>query len=105
MPKYLVQRAAGLRLDNIYRYTKDAWGKKQADKYIRGLFDQFEAISDNTARSHPIPAEFNVEGFVSRYEHHLIYWKKNKSGKVLIVTVLHERMHQIERFKDDFKVA
>ena len=52
--------------------------------------------------SRPIPAEFGVEGFFSQYEKHFVYWKYLSNGKVGIVTILHERMHQIARFKDDF---
>ncbi len=37
-----------------------------------------------------------------RYKKHFVYWKYLSSGDVGIVTVLHERMHQIERFKEDF---
>jgi len=31
MPKYLVLKSAKYRLDEIYQYTVDAWGEKQAD--------------------------------------------------------------------------
>ena len=53
----------------------------------------------------PIPAEFGVEGYVCRYEHHYIYWKILTDGNVGIVTVLRERMHQIERIQDDLEGA
>lgn len=76
-------------------------GDEKAEQYLRGLFDRFEAIA---ARSFPwraVPAEFGVDGFVCRYEKHLIYWRTLSDGSVGIVAVLHERMHQIERFRDD----
>ncbi len=53
--------------------------------------------------SRPIPAEFGVDGFFFRYEKHFVYWKYLTSGDVGIVTILHERMHQIERFQNDFQ--
>jgi hypothetical protein len=31
-----------------------------------------------------------------------IYWKILSNGDIGIVTVLHARMHQIERFREDF---
>jgi toxin ParE1/3/4 len=43
-----------------------------------------------------------VDGHVCRYERHLIYWKLLADGDVGIVTVLHDRIHQIDRLKDDF---
>ena len=42
-------------------------------------------------------------GFFCRYEQHVIYWKVLADDTVGIVTVLHERMHQIERLKDDLR--
>jgi toxin ParE1/3/4 len=102
MKPYLIQKATGLRLDDIYRYTLNQWGNQQAEHYIRGLFEQFDNIAAQTTFSRPIPAEFGVDGFFSRYEHHIIYWKPLSTGQIGIVTVLHEKMHQIERFKEDF---
>ncbi|MCG9917168.1 MAG: type II toxin-antitoxin system RelE/ParE family toxin [Phenylobacterium sp.] len=102
MSGYRIQAAALVRLEDIYRYTLEQWGEAQAERYIRGLFARFEAIADRQIPWRPVPAEFGVEGFVGRYEHHLIYWRALTDGDVGIVTVLHERMHQISRFRDDF---
>ena len=46
-----------------------------------------------------------MDGYVCRYERHLIYWKIRADGDVGIVTILHERMHQMDRFRDDFGVV
>jgi toxin ParE1/3/4 len=99
---FRVQEAAGHRLDEIYRYTRETWGEAQAQAYIRGLFDCFSAIAARHFPWRPIPAQFGVDGFVCRYEKHLIYWKLLADSSVGIVTILHERMHQIERFRADF---
>jgi toxin ParE1/3/4 len=101
MTSFRVQRAAGHRLDEIYVYTRDQWGEAQAELYISGLFARFEAIAAREFPWRAIPAEFEVRGFVSKYERHFIYWKMLADGTVGIVTILHERMHQIERFRND----
>ena len=98
-----VQEAASLRLDDIYRYTRDRWGETQADRYITGMFEAFERIEAHGVASKPIPAEFAVEGFFFRYEHHFVYWRQLSGGDIGIVAILHERMHQIDRFKEDFR--
>ncbi len=97
-----LQQAASHRLDDIYRYTRDQWGEAQADRYITGLFDAFGRIEGRGVVSRPIPAELGVEGYVVRYEKHLVYWRRLSNGDIGIVTILHERMHQIERFREDF---
>lgn len=97
-----VQEAASRRLDEIYRYTHDAFGAAQAERYIEGLFVAFEGIESHAVLSRPVPAEFGVDGFLFRYERHVVYWRRLANGDIGIVTILHERMHQIDRFREDF---
>jgi plasmid stabilization system protein ParE len=97
-----VQEAASFRLEEIYRYTRDRWGEQQAERYITGLFEAFDGIDSHATPSKPIPAEFDVDGYFFRYERHVVYWRKLSNGDVGIVTILHERMHQIDRFREDF---
>lgn len=96
-----IQEAASWRLDEIYRYTRERWGDQQAERYITGLFAAFERIESHGLASRPVPAEFGVEGFVFRYERHFVYWRRLSNGDIGIVTILHERMHQTARFRDD----
>ncbi|MDB5542160.1 MAG: plasmid stabilization protein [Devosia sp.] len=96
------QEAASVRLDEIYRYTADQWGEEQAERYVLGLFAAIEGIADRRTISRQVPAEFGVQGFFFRHEHHFVYWRRLSSDDVGIVTILHERMHQIERLREDF---
>ena len=96
-----VQEAAALRIDEIYRYSRERWGEARAAAYVSGLFEAFESIAAGTSASRPVPAEFGVDGYVFRYERHYVYWKKLGNGDIGIVTVLHERMHQFGRFQED----
>ena len=97
-----VQEAASYRLDEIYRYTRSHWGKRQADRYMTSLFDAFAGIASRQTPSRPIPVEFGIEGYFFRHEHHVVYWRQLSNGDIGIVTILHERMHQIERLREDF---
>lgn len=99
-----VQESASYRLDEIYRYTRDRWGTRQANRYITGLFEAFDGIGTHQTKSKPIPAEFGIEGYFFRYERHFVYWRRLSNGEIGIVTILHERMHQIDRFREDFSV-
>ena len=97
-----VQQAASHRLDDIYRYTRDRWGAAQADRYITGLFEAFGRIETHGVASRPIPAAFEADGYVFRYERHFVYWRYLSNGDIGIVTILHERMHQMGRLREDF---
>jgi plasmid stabilization system protein ParE len=101
LASFRVQEAAAYRIDEIHRYTRAHWGEEQADRYITGLFDAFARVATNEVSSHPIPAEFGVEGFVFRYERHLVYWRRLDDGDIGIATILHERMHQVGRLRQD----
>ena len=101
MMAILIQKAASVRLDEIFAYTQATWGEAQAEAYIRDLFMAFERIETHRVRSKPIPAEFGVNGFYFRHQRHFVYWKVLASGDIGIVTILHERMHQLTRFKED----
>jgi hypothetical protein len=37
-------------------------------------------------------------------QQHFVYLRWLSNGDVGIVTILHERMHQIDRFREDFSV-
>lgn len=102
MPVVRVQEAAAHRLDEIFRYTRDKWGADQAERYITSMFEAFGRIADYGVPSRPVPAEFGVDGFYFRFERHVIYWRKLDNGDIGIVTVLHARMHQIDRFRENF---
>lgn len=98
------QAAASLRLDEIYRYTRDRWGAEQADLYITELVVAFDQIEVHGVASRPIPAEFAIDGFYFRHAHHFVYWRPLSNGDIGIVTILHERMHQMDRFRNDGKI-
>lgn len=101
MSSYRVQAGASCRIDEIFLYSRDKWGEAQALDYIHGLFAHFEAIAARNVSWRPIPAEFGVEGYFNRYRKHVVYWKILGDGAVGIVTVLHERMHQIARVREE----
>ncbi|MCF6178592.1 MAG: type II toxin-antitoxin system RelE/ParE family toxin [Geopsychrobacter sp.] len=102
MARYLIQDAASHRIDEIYQYTFSQWGAEQAGSYVIDLFDTFLKIETHEVLSCPIPASFEVDGFFCRYEKHFVYWRHLSSGDIGIVTILHERMHQVGRLNDDF---
>jgi len=100
-----IQEAASHRLDEVFRYTRGLWGAEQADRYILGLFEAFDRIETHEVLSTPVPAEFGVEGYFFRYERHFVYWRTLSNGDIGIVTILHERMHQIDRFREELGVS
>ena len=104
MADYQLWQPAKDRLEDIYLYSKQAWGKQQAEVYVASLFARFEEIAQGTAQSRLVPAEFQADLFFTPCQKHFIYWKRLSDGSIGIVTILHQSMHQIERFKEDFSL-
>jgi toxin ParE1/3/4 len=99
---FRLQRAASRRIDEIFRYTEQQWGRDKAEDYVSGLFARFQAIADRKLVWRAIPAEFGVKGWFCRHEKHFIYWKELDDGIVGIVTILHEKMNFETRFRREF---
>ena len=74
MANFRVSAIAGQRLDEIYAYTREKWGDAQAEAYVRGLFDCFGRIARRELLWRAIPAEFGVDGYYGKCEHHYVYW-------------------------------
>ncbi len=98
-----VQEAATRRIEEIYRYSLEQWGETQADAYITGMFEAIEGIASGTTQSRSVPVEFGVSGNLFRYRRHFVYWKTLSDGSIGIVTILHERMHQLIQFREDYE--
>ena len=103
MSGYRLSPVADSRLDEIYNHMRARWGDAQAERYVRGLFECFQAIADRRLPWRAIPAELEIDGHYCRYERHFIYWVEKADGTIGISTILHERMHQIERFRGDMR--
>lgn len=103
MTTFRLEPAANHRLDEIFEYSCLQWDEVQAQRYIRGLFARFQSIADRTQSWRRIPAEFGVDGYICRHERHFIYWKVMGDGGIAIVTILHERMQQMDLLKEAFE--
>ncbi len=101
---YVILSGAYAQLDNIYDYTLREWGEAQAIEYTGGIFDCFDRISSKEVIWQPVPVEFDIYGYFTRYEKHFIYWKLTQKNQIAIVAILHQRMHQIERLSEAFKL-
>ncbi|WP_333572770.1 type II toxin-antitoxin system RelE/ParE family toxin [Sphingomonas sp.] len=99
MSVFFVEPTADQRLDEIYDFTADHWGEEQADRYVQRLFERFAAIAARRVPWRALPPDFGVPLYYARAEHHIVYWRERADGAIGIVTILHERMHQLEQLR------
>ena len=77
-------------LENIWSYTAQQWGEKQAERYLDGLNACFEAIATSPL-SAPTCEHIRPGYRRQRVERHTVYYRV-EDAMVVIVRVLHERM-------------
>ncbi|NML74519.1 type II toxin-antitoxin system RelE/ParE family toxin [Rhizobium sp. S-51] len=98
MAGYLFHPAADAALDRIWRDTAESWGEKQAAAYILGLHNHLERLCETKAIWRELPKDLITAAglpggiYVSRYRHHLMFFRGLPSGKLGVLSILHERM-------------
>ena len=92
--------AAESRLIEIWDYTLEKWGEKQADAYVRGLVAALHSLALNRQRWRKVPDRTLAGVWFARHEHHYIFFRELSGGTVGVITVLHESMDLPARIKD-----
>ena len=101
MSSFFVSDAASLRIDEIYRYTRDAWGEAQARKYVSELFELFAQLARREKPWRVIPAQFGVQGYFTQYEKHFVFWRKREDGGISILSILGQNMDVANHLGND----
>jgi len=103
MTGFRLEPAADRRLDEIYIYSRERWGEIQANSYIREMVGAFDDIANRRVPWRRIPAEFGIDGYFRRHREHVSYWRLGTGETVLFFAILHVRMHQTERLRDELE--
>ncbi len=91
MANYRITRKAKLDLKAIWNYTYDYWSKKQADKYLKELMNEFNTIVDDPKKGRSY-GEIDSMIFGFKKNKHIIFYRINETGEVEFIRVLHEVM-------------
>ena len=92
--------AAESRLIEIWDYTLEKWGEKQADAYVRGLVKAIHSLAGNRRLWRKVPDKTLAGIWFARHEHHYIFFRELSGGTIGVITVLHESMDLPARIKD-----
>lgn len=84
-------------LEQIYRYTIEKWGIKQADKYQDELYLKMQNVASNPNLGQNYP--YRIGYMKTGINRHLIFYKIDKD-ECQIVRILHERMNIRDRINE-----
>jgi len=98
MRKFKFSNEAVRDLEEIWIYTKEIWSIEQADRYYNLIINEVEFISQNPSLGRDITCI--TDGYRStKVKSHVIYYKIEEDGVILIVRILHQRMDVETRMK------
>lgn len=107
---YVFYPAADKRQDEIWRYSYEVWGEKQAEIYLRELHTHLANLAKNKKLWRKLPTHLMNETFIendayySRYKHHIIFFRILSSKTIGIMSILHEAMDIPARLQDDLRL-
>ncbi|WP_299732808.1 type II toxin-antitoxin system RelE/ParE family toxin [uncultured Tateyamaria sp.] len=87
MSGYKVSKKAVRDITSIGEYTQKTWGLQQRRAYLSGLERAFERLSQSPKLA-PLRSEIDPPVRVYRYESHLIVYKDDEDG-ILVLRVRH----------------
>ena len=98
MVEYQLTRAADRDLNDIWRYTHEQWGVRQARKYLESLHNRMQELAKDPKKGTPSEDLF-PRSRKYREGRHLIFFLE-ETGCILILRVLHERMDVINKLRE-----
>lgn len=91
MAKYLLSPEASQDLVEIFEYTVQVWSVVQANKYVAQLRAHCQLIADNPRlgkREEWLPVRY----LCRRVKKHVVLYRFDENGLVVIIRILHEAM-------------
>jgi plasmid stabilization system protein ParE len=96
-PAYRLTSGAESDIREILQYTLEKWGAEQASKYAAILDRTIEKLAIGKLNGRKFSEK--LPGIrVYRCEHHYIFFKS--CSPVLVLAILHERMHLTHRLRE-----
>lgn len=94
MTDFLLSPAAQADLEEIWDYTVEHWDIAQAERYVRDIRLACAGLASGTKTSRPVDVR---AGYRKCYiGSHVLFFKSDSQGTIIIVRILHKRM-DVER--------
>ncbi len=87
---FRLTRDAQQDLSAIRRYTVETWGQEQSGKYLQGMRDTIELLTEFPKQSQ-IRLDVDEGVFSFPYGSHMLYYRIEKK-QLVVFAVLHQRM-------------
>ena len=99
MSRYDLTEGAENDLREILSYTLREWGALQVRNYCQALTSKLESIADGKVPIRRFSKKL-PQVFVTRCEHHYVFYTTQNCPKPLVVAIFHERQDLVARLAD-----
>ncbi len=93
--------AAREPLLQIWDYTERKWGEEQADRYVTGLIEKAQQLSQQRRNWRPMRGKSFAGIWFLRHEHHYLLFREFSGGEIGVISILHENMDLPARLRED----
>ena len=90
MRKYRLTPSAKSDLIDIWNYTVETWGEKQAEKYLQNIEDKLNQLAANPELGRQRP-EISAGYYSFPVQKHILFYL-NSGGHIDIIGILHGKM-------------
>lgn len=93
------------RLLEIWDSTREKWGEKQANTYVRALIEAIHSLGGQQHLWRPVGDQALGGLWYVRHEHQYVFFRQLCGGVIGVITILHGNMDLPARLKEDNKLA
>lgn len=91
MSNYVIFKPADETLDEVWHYSFENWGEKQAEKYIEGLFATMQKAATREILWRKIREQTFLDAYFVKYQRHYIFFRELEDDLIGIISIIHER--------------
>jgi toxin ParE1/3/4 len=88
------------QLIDIWHYTNQNWGLRQADQYLQGLASAINHIAGHRNLWKKIPHHQIPGIFFISHQHHFIFFRCLSGNRIGIISILHNRQDIPNRLRE-----
>ena len=98
MPSFSFSKDAEQDLRQIFRYTKQKWGLKQATKYKESLKLRLHEITTSVIKDKQLSTNL-PDIFLSKAEFHHIYYLRINRSEIIVIAILSPKQDTLAHLK------
>ena len=104
MSQFVIFKPANQTLDEIWEYSLETWGEKQAEIYIEGLFNILQKAASREVLWRKLHKQTFLETYFVKYQRHYIFFRELEDNLIGVISIIHEQRDIVSLLEKDLKL-